>query len=406
MEKLMLKDLLNRAEDELRKENYKEETIQDYKFVWNKFYNMCELFNITYFDLNLAMNFLEKYYHIDLKNGKGRTYTRRMRSMYVLDCINKNQPIRNFRPRIDKIVPENFKDIFYEYDNFLNKNYSYSTILSSESVLARFFTFVTNVGITKLNDINIQHIYRFINSIDDKKYSPYTIYEIKYKLKKFFQYLYDNGKYKFNCNDVFPKIAKVDRVKLPSYYTMDEINQILNQVDRNKKRGKRDFAILLLAIVYGLRNSDIIHLKYKNILWNENKIELIQYKTKKLLELPLTDNVKYAILDYLKNSRPKIDTDYIFLPTKPPYNYIDKENASSLYKSASTYIKKAGLNTGRKQGLHSLRHSMASNMLKNNIEVSTISSVLGHSNVDVTNIYLSIDEEQLSKLALEVPAYE
>lgn len=406
MEKLMLKDLLSRAEDKLRKEHYAEETIQDYKYVWNKFYNMCELFNINYFDLNLSMNFLEKYYHVDLKNGKGRTYTRRMRSMYVLDCVNRNQPLRTFRKKIDRIIPENFKDIFYEYDNFLTKNYSYSTVSFSESILAKFFTFVANVGITKLNDLNIQHIYMFINSIDTKKYSPHTIYEIKYKLKKFFQYLYDNGKYKFNGNDIFPKIVKVNRVKLPSYYTMDEINQIFNQVDRNTKRGKRDFAILLLAIVYGLRNSDIIRLKHENILWNENKIELIQYKTKKLLELPLTDNVKYAILDYLKNARPEIDTDYIFLPTKPPYNYIDREQASSLYKSASFYIKKARLNNGRKQGLHSLRHSMASNMLKNNIEVSTISSILGHSSVDVTNIYLSIDEEQLRKLALEVPVYE
>ena len=110
---------------------------------------------------------------------------------------------------------------------------------------------------------------------------------------------------------------------MPSYYTIDEINQILKQVDRNTKKGKRDFAILLLAIVYGLRNSDIVHLKKENILWNENKIELVQYKTKRLLELPLTENVKYSLLDYLKNARPKINTPYIFLPTKPPYTYTD-----------------------------------------------------------------------------------
>ena len=67
--------------------------------------------------------------------------------------------------------------------------------------------------------------------------------------------------------------------------------------------------------MYGLRNSDIVHLKKENILWNENKIELIQYKTKRLLELPLTENVKYALLDYLKNARPNIDSPYIFLPT-------------------------------------------------------------------------------------------
>lgn len=194
---------------------------------------------------------------------------------------------------------------------------------------------------------------------------------------------------------------------MPSYYTIDEINQILKQVDRSTKRGKRDFAILLLSIVYGLRNSDIVHLKKENILWNENKIELIQYKTKKLLELPLTENVKYALLDYLKNARPNIDSPYIFLPTKPPYTYIDMKNYSSLYKSAEQYIKKAGIDIGnRKRGLHSLRHSLASNMLKNNIEISTISGILGHSSIDVTNIYLSISEEQLRKLALEVPKYE
>ena len=117
--------------------------------------------------------------------------------------------------------------------------------------------------------------------------------------------------------------------------------------------------------------------------------------------------MKYSLLDYLKNARPKINTPYIFLPTKPPYTYTDMKNYSSLYKSAEQYINKAGIDVkNRKRGLHSLRHSLASNMLKNNIEISTISGVLGHSNINVTNIYLNISENQLRKLALEVPKYE
>lgn len=219
--------------------------------------------------------------------------------------------------------------------------------------------------------------------------------------------MYNNHEYGFSGNDIFPKVQKVERSILPSYYTIEEINKILEQVDRKTKKGKRDFAIMLLAIVYGLRNSDIVHLKYSNILWNQDKIELLQYKTKKLLELPLTNNVKYAILDYLKNARPNIESPYIFLPTKPPYNFVNNEKYSTLYRSIETYIKKANIDiNGRKRGLHTLRHSLASNMLKNNIEISTISSVLGHSSVDVTNNYLSIDIEQLRKLSLEVPHYE
>ncbi len=407
MERLNLKDLLNRAEKILREKKYSESTIQDYKYVWKKFYNICELCNIKYFDLELAKKFLKIYYNIDLKNGKGRLYTRRMRSIYVLDSIDRNKPIKNFRPKVEKRLPEEFNDIFYEYDEYLKSNYSYNTIMASEKVLVDFFKYLKQNNINSIENIAIQNIYNFVNSINTQKYSLNTIYEIKYKLKNFFKYLYNNHKYKFDGTDIFPKIAKFERSKLPSYYTIDEINQILKQVDRNTKKGKRDFAILLLAIVYGLRNSDIVHLKKENILWNENKIELVQYKTKRLLELPLTENVKYSLLDYLKNARPKINTPYIFLPTKPPYTYTDMKNYSSLYKSAEQYINKAGIDVkNRKRGLHSLRHSLASNMLKNNIEISTISGVLGHSNINVTNIYLNISENQLRKLALEVPKYE
>lgn len=407
MERLNLKDLLNRAEKILREKKYSESTIQDYKYVWKKFYNICELCNIKYFDLELAKKFLKIYYNIDLKNGKGRLYTRRMRSIYVLDSIDRNKPIKNFRPKVEKRLPEEFNDIFYEYDEYLKSNYSYNTIMASEKVLVDFFKYLKQNNINSIENIAIQNIYNFVNSINTQKYSLNTIYEVKYKLKNFFKYLYNNHKYKFDGTDIFPKIAKFERSKLPSYYTIDEINQILKQVDRNTKKGKRDFAILLLAIVYGLRNSDIVHLKKENILWNENKIELVQYKTKRLLELPLTENVKYSLLDYLKNARPKINTPYIFLPTKPPYTYTDMKNYSSLYKSAEQYINKAGIDVkNRKRGLHSLRHSLASNMLKNNIEISTISGVLGHSNINVTNIYLNISENQLRKLALEVPKYE
>ena len=139
MKRLKLKELLNRAEEILKEEKYSKETIMDYKYVWNKFYNICELCGIEYFDLELAKRFLEKYYHVDIKNGKGRAYTRRMRSIYLLDSVDKGKPIKIFRPKIEKIIPEEFKDIFYEYDNYLRSNYSYSVIMTSGAILANFF---------------------------------------------------------------------------------------------------------------------------------------------------------------------------------------------------------------------------------------------------------------------------
>ena len=407
MERLKLKDLINSAINKLQEEKYRKDTIDDYVFVWNKFFDMCNLFKVEYFDYTLALNFLEKYYHIDIKNGKGRNYYRRMRAMHILNSLDKNEEIGIYSTKTIKDVPDNYKNITNKYEDYLiSQKKSNSTIYAVRHTLALFFIFLNSNNVLSLDKVKINDIYNFINSIDTTKYSQATIYGFKYKLKQFFQYLYDNKMYKFSGNDIFPKIAKYERNKLPSYYTMTEINKIIEQVDTNTKRGKRDLAILLLATVYGLRNSDIVHLKKENIIWNQNKIELVQYKTKKLLELPLTDNVKFALLDYLKNARPKIESEYIFLPVKPPYKYIDTKNYSSLYKSMSDYAKKAGVySKDKKLGLHALRHSVASNMLKNNTDIKTISSILGHSNSDVTNVYLNIDIEQLRKLTLEVPEY-
>lgn len=91
MERLKLKELIDIAIQRLQGEKYSKDTIDDYKFVWNKFYNMCELFNIEYFDYNISLNFLEKYYHIDIKNGKGKNNCRRMRCMNILNSIDKNK---------------------------------------------------------------------------------------------------------------------------------------------------------------------------------------------------------------------------------------------------------------------------------------------------------------------------
>lgn len=408
IERLKLKELIAIAIKKLQDEKYRQDTVDDYNYVWKRFYDMCEVFNIEYFDYQTSLKFLEKYYHIDTKNGSGRNYSRRMRAMYILNCINKGQKIGLLRRKVDKYIPECYRGILNEYEEYLvDNNYKKQTIYGSNSALIKFFCFLEEKKIFSINSIHINDIYSFVNSIDSKKYSLRTISYIKYRIKLFFDYLYNIKQYKFSGVDIFPKIVKYDRSKLPSYYTTEEINKMIKQVNTNTKKGKRDLAILLLASVYGLRTSDIIHLKKENIKWNQNKIELIQYKTKVLLELPLTENVKFALLDYMKNARINVDSDYIFLPVQAPYKYINGDNYSFLYKSMSEYAKKAGIyNKNKKLGLHSLRHSAASNMLKNNADITTISSILGHKSIDVTNVYLSISIDQLRKLSLEVPIYE
>lgn len=152
----------------------------------------------------------------------------------------------------------------------------------------------------------------------------------------------------------------------------------------------------------GLRSSDIIHIKLENINWDADVIEFYQQKTGQFIQLPLTDDIRYALLDYLKNSRPQTTFKNVFLRERAPL--APYEETATIFKIVSKYIKKAGIETGvRHHGPHSLRHSMASSLLEEKTSLPVISAALGHSNTKNTSRYLRIDIGLLRSVALEVP---
>ncbi len=89
--------------------------------------------------------------------------------------------------------------------------------------------------------------------------------------------------------------------------------KLLEAIDRGNPAGKRDYAMILLVARLGLRTIDLKRLKLENLKWQENRITLIQSKTSRELHLPLLQDVGWAIIDYLKHGRPKVDSSFVFL---------------------------------------------------------------------------------------------
>ena len=157
-----------------------------------------------------------------------------------------------------------------------------------------------------------------------------------------------------------------------------------------------------MLVYYGLRISDIISLSFSNIDWNAGIINITQQKTRKLLTLPLIDNVKLPLLDYLKNARPNVDIQIILITLKAPYTAYARNE--SLQRVVVKYMDKAGIDySNRHHGTHAMRHSLAGSLLSENVPISAISGVLGHGSIATTDQYLGLDVESLGKLALEVP---
>lgn len=246
-----------------------------------------------------------------------------------------------------------------------------------------------------LQDVTWDTIISHITSLERRKEDSLTC------LKCFFLYLYENHVVKDSFRELFRSVHLPKKVKLPSVYTIEEVQQIEKSINRLSAKGKRDYAMLLCASRLGLRTSDISLLQYSNIDWHKNEIRLVQHKTKVEIVLPLLADVGNAIRDYTLHGRPKVKERRVFISHSAPYLGMSPCSVSCALRDR---IRDSGVNlNGRKKGAHALRHSLATNMLQNDITLPVISSILGHSTTESTKEYLAVDIKHLLECSLEVP---
>lgn len=148
-----------------------------------------------------------------------------------------------------------------------------------------------------------------------------------------------------------------------------------------------------------LTTESLVNLKFENIDWEKSTISFFQKKTNKFLVLPLLPVVGEAIIDYLRNGRPQTDSKYIFVKHRPPF-----EQATSFYMVMKTVLENSGikLKANSSRGLHILRHSLASELIRQGESYNTVSTILGHASIGSTNAYTHIDVDGLFKCALEL----
>lgn len=294
-------------------------------------------------------------------------------------------------------------EIVTYYYNYLisigNKEYALFSKLRYIYLLEQYLVSINKT----FKDFSKSNIYDYFEECSKLSWGYSLQDRNKYDIKTFLNWTYQNNITKISGDMVLPKIVWHRKNNIRTYYTKKEVTKLLNAIDIRTKQGKQDYLIISLICYLGLRISDIINLKLSNIDFNTNTISIIQYKTDIKLTLPLIDKIKYPLLDYLKNVRPNdANLDYVFITIERPYRqHIELKNHNYIVKN---YLIKAGVDiNGRKHGFHSLRHSFSSLLLKENISLYSISTILGHQDIKTTMTYLDIDISKLKELALEVP---
>ena len=181
--------------------------------------------------------------------------------------------------------------------------------------------------------------------------------------------------------------------RIISPYTQEDLIAIIVEVHPSvTKTPKRDLAIILLAFNSGLRCVDIRNLKLTDIDWKKKELRIVQKKTGRSLSAPLNGTTLNAIADYILEERPKSDEVYVFLRAYPPYTKI--ESTSPLDYMIDKYCRLAGVEKISYRSFHSLRRAFGTELAKAEVPVTSISQMLGHSDMSADKSYLSFNKTQ------------
>lgn len=388
--------LISALKLEMQKKGYSPLSIRGLENVWDALLHYASTIPETAFDEIFREGFLQAEYgfRMDLEY----TMYRASRALELLKNYIDFGVVTGVPKKQRQEFSNGYRSLITAFaDKEARRGLAEGSMKSLWSRLYRLHLFFLDKGADTFSMVTRDMINDFIKYL--APYSTTYVSENLRMLRRLCLYAYQNDYHAEDLSGCIPFVKNIRQQRLPAVFTEDEIEKILSSFDRENPMGKRNYAIFLLAARMGLRSCDIKALEFSFINWTEKTLAFTQKKTKKYLTLPLSDDVGWAIIDYLKNGRPISDSKYVFIQHKPPYGqYTDLRNV--LVKQ----MRKAGIETpaNKRIGMHCFRHSLATTMLENGVSLPVISQTLGHADIASTEVYLRINVSQLKLCALEV----
>ncbi len=240
--------------------------------------------------------------------------------------------------------------------------------------------------------VNKTTILAYNYEMKKQKKADSTISRSMASLRAFFQYLIQIGEIAESptFGIELPKVEK----KAPEYLLVEEVELLLKQPTEKSVKGLRDTAMIELLYATGIRVSELIALKEKDV---NLALEYVECRNEdKTRILPFGKKAKEAIESYLKTSRPILaekgkKSDIIFLNC-----FGNPMTRQGFWKIIKGYAKKAGIQKSITP--HMLRHSFAMHLLENGASLQFVQEMLGHSDISTTQVYLRAEKENAKQV--------
>jgi site-specific recombinase XerD len=402
MVQITIEQMMDAADRELRRLNLSPRTVYGHCKELREFADYCAQNAMQIYSPDTGLIYFLQRYGLDMADStvkltEQQRATRRtirfLDDIYQFGCARRNS-------HHDYKVPPAYADVLESYlSDCIKNNGAPGTIDVKRTKLKQFLCYLDGRRIL-LPDITASDVSDYMTTL--YQYKRETIHIISSVLRDFFRYLHTSGILENNLAGDVPRPKIYVEESFPETWTPEEIRQLLSAINRRTAIGTRDYAMILLAVLLGMRAGDICALNFKEIDWRKKVITYTQQKSGKINTLPLLPLIGEAIIDYLKNGRLDSDCDNVFIRHIHPYGAI--ASSSTLSETIKRYMRQAGLTIKSRKVAHSMRHTVASTLLRNGVPLMTVSNIMGHDTPKTTIAYTKVDIPALRKCALSYGA--
>lgn len=404
VERQTLRELLADLEQELLRLGYTEGSMTFYRGRWRKLQEFARKQGDVHYSEQLGIDFVRECYGImpdDFSRTLNQSQTQELRVIRMIGDFRLHRAVlRRYLKHRELLTDPYFVEISQQFAHYCvaTKDYSKSTVKHYVTQSAHFMDYLVAQGMPDFSGLDLETIDAYLRTLAGFSYK--TVEQNIASLRAFFRFLWAADVIHGDFAAKMPMVKARKHTAIPSVWTPDELTQLIGAIDRGSPKGKRDYAIILMACRLGLRCADIKNLRLSDFHWAEKTLSFVQTKTRRPLELPLVPEVGWAVIDYLKYGRPAVDSDRVCVRHLAPFlPFTDSNHLDQLIEA---YMKQAHIpRLKKRRGMHSLRHTMASVLLEKETPLPLISDILGHLDTNSTAVYLKVDMDRLAECPLD-----
>ncbi len=396
-------ELVALCDEELKSREYQTKYYERISSNWNTLRLWMQNQDLHCFNEEVGNRYCDETLGTHLMpNGSSAGFREKMRSIRLLISYQKNGDFEFRCPSVEYKFEGAIGHIALQYLDYCRRELALAEkTLDNKRLYLHDFSRYMNTNGLAFDELSIVLTESFFESMG---YSLASRHNAARSIILFLRYAYDTGySYKDMSVYILADNYKKD-CKLPTTYAEDEIRDLIKSVERASAIGKRDYLVLLLVTEYGWRAKDVTKFSFNDIDWDNNAICFEQHKTTYPVKFPLLATVGNAIIDYLKFARPETDAQEIIVSMENA-NKGKALSSPTIHSIVSKYLSVAGIQNwkNKKHGPHAMRHSLATNLLKKNVSMPIISTVMGHQRTETTSVYISVDYNRLKLCALPMP---